>query len=364
VSDTREMLEDTVTRLLGEKVTHALLTDAESGRWPADLWRAVEDHGLTRTHVPEVLGGAGCGWGEAFAVLRAAGRHAVPLPLAETVLGAWLLAAAGIEAPAGPLTVLADPVPEGALSGSRSGNGSGDRFTHRASRVPWGFAAGHAVFTTERGGRTHVGVVATKGGLAARGENLAREPRDEMAFEDAPVIALGSTALPADAVRLFGAMIRSAQMAGAVGALLTHAVRYAGERVQFGRPIGKFQAIQQELARLAGEAAASGVAAEAAFAAADRAAPEPGAWIADADPSFEIAVAKVRACEAAEIAPAIAHQVHGAIGFTYEHTLHFLTRRLWSWRSEFGTGNEWARRLGRHTLALGADGLWPHVTSR
>jgi acyl-CoA dehydrogenase len=330
--------------------------EAESGAWPADLWRALEENGLTRTHVPESLGGAGCGWGETFVILRAAGRHAVPLPLPETGLAAWLLAAAGIEAPPGPLTVLADPAPEAALSG--------DRFTHRASRVPWGSAAPHAVFTTSRGGRTQVGLVETKGALAARGENLAREPRDEMAFDGAAVIALGSTALPAGTVRLLGAMIRAAQMAGALGYLLTQSVRYAGERVQFGRPIGKFQEIQQELARLAGEAAASGVAAEAAFAAADRAAPAPDAWIAGADPTFEIAAAKVRAGDAAEIAPAIAHQVHGALGFTYEHALHFATRRLWSWRGEFGSGNEWARWLGRRTLARGADGLWPDLTSR
>lgn len=354
------MLEETLTRLLSEKVTHDLLRSAETGTWPADLWRALEENGLTRTLVPEALGGAASGWGEAFVILRAAGRHAAPLPLAETLLAAWLLAAAGIEAPAGPLTVLADPVPEGALSGNRPG----DRLTHRAGRVPWGAAAGHAVFTTARGGRTHVGLVGTKGAVAARGENLAREPRDELAFDRAGVIALGATALPANVVRLLGAMIRSAQMAGALGGLLTQSVRYAGERVQFGRPIGKFQAIQQELARLAGEAAASQVAAESAFAAADRAAPEPGEWIPDADPTFEIAAAKVRAGDAAEIAPGIAHQVHGAIGFTYEHALHFSTRRLWSWRGEFGTGNEWARLLGRRALALGADGLWPDLTSR
>jgi len=356
MSETRAILEDTVTRLFTERVTHDLLTDAESGTWPAALWRAVEENGLTRTHVPESLGGAGGGWEEAFVILRAAGRHAAPIPLAETMLASWLLAAAGIEAPAGPLTVLIDPAPERALSG--------DRLTLRAARVPWGSAAGHAVFVVPRGGKTQVGLVATDVAAKTRGENLAREPRDEMTFDRAPVVTLAATNLPAGVVRLLGAMVRSAQMAGALGYLLTQSVRYAGERVQFGRPIGKFQAIQQELARLAGEAAASQVAVEAAFAAMGRAAPEPGAWRDGDDPTFEIAVAKARVGEATEIAPGIAHQVHGAIGFTYEHALHFATRRLWSWRAEFGAGNEWARLLGRRAIALGADGLWPDLTSR
>jgi acyl-CoA dehydrogenase len=356
MSDMRAILEDTVTRLFTQRVTQDLLGSAESGTWPAALWRAVEDNGLARSHVPEALGGAGGGWGEAFVILRAAGRHAVPLPLAETMLAAWLLAAAGIEAPEGPLTVLPDPAPEGALAG--------DRLTLRAGRVPWGSAAAHAVFVTPRGGRTHVGLVATDGAAKTRGENIAREPRDDVAFDRAPVIALAATDLAVDVVRLLGAMVRSAQMAGALGYLLTQSVRYAGERVQFGRPIGRFQAIQQELARLAGEAAASQVAAEVAFAAAGRAAPEPGAWRDGSDPTFEIAVAKVRLGEAAEIAPGIAHQVHGAIGFTYEHALHFATRRLWSWRAEFGSANVWARLLGHRAIALGADGLWPDLTSR
>jgi acyl-CoA dehydrogenase len=82
------------------------------------------------------------------------------------------------------------------------------------------------------------------------------------------------------------------------------------------------------------------------------------------DPGFEIAVAKVRAGEAAGIGAGIAHQVHGAIGFTYEHQLHFVTRRLWSWRAEFGGEGYWAEELGRGVAALGADALWPSVTAR
>src|SRR5947208_1449571 len=142
-------------------------------------------------------------------------------------------------------------------------------------------------------------------------------------------------------------------MAGALESCLTQAVRYATERKQFGKPIGNFQAIQQNLAVLAGHVAASGIAAESAFRAAER-----------NDARFEIAVAKVRVGEAAGVGAGIAHQTHGAIGFTYEHSLHFATRRLWSWRAEFGSENAWARQLGRAVAARGADALWSDLTAR
>jgi len=72
----------------------------------------------------------------------------------------------------------------------------------------------------------------------------------------------------------------------------------------------------------------------------------------------------VRVGEAAGIGASIAHQVHGAIGFTYEHALQFATRRLWSWRAEFGGESEWAAELGRSVAERGADALWPHLTAR
>ena len=161
----------------------------------------------------------------------------------------------------------------------------------------------------------------------------------------------------------YGATLRmwDRQMAGAMEALLVQAVQYARECVQFGRPIAKFQIIQQELAKLAGDVAASGVAAEAAFYAAARSAttsPTP------TDPRFEIAVGKTRAGDSVQQATGIAHQVHGATGFTYEHGLHFATRRLWAWRAEFGTDTYWAADIGSRAIARGADLLWPYITSR
>jgi acyl-CoA dehydrogenase len=210
------------------------------------------------------------------------------------------------------------------------------------------------VVVAEADGQPAVGLVAASAAQGAADRNLALEPRDTLVFASAPaVVAPAAAGVAADAVRRFGALVRSAQMAGALESLLEQSVRYVSERKQFGRPLGSFQAIQQQLAVLAGHVAAAGIAAEHAFRAADR-----------GDAALEIAAAKIRTGEAAGVAASIAHQAHGAIGFTYEHALHFATRRLWSWRAEFGSESAWARELGRAAVARGADALWPDLTAR
>ena len=223
----------------------------------------------------------------------------------------------------------------------------------RATRVPWGRNAEHVVTIGELDGRLTVALIARGAAAIEEDRNLALEPRDTLVFRAARAVAAAPADVAADAIYLYGAMARAAQMAGALESCLTQAVRYATERKQFGKPIGNFQAIQQNLAVLAGHVAASGIAAESAFRAAER-----------SDARFEIAVAKVRVGEAAGVGAGIAHQTHGAIGFTYEHSLHFATRRLWSWRAEFGSENAWARQLGRAVAARGADALWSDLTAR
>jgi len=350
VSELGTLLADTVTRLFGDLVTKESLEAAEQGAWPDRLWRALEEGGLTLPLVPEAQGGAGGCWQDAEVVVRASGRHAAPVPLAETIVAGWLLAGAGLEVPTGPLTLAPARAGE-SLRLSRSGA----VLDGTATRVPWGAAAGHVVALVEADGRPTVALLAGDAARATPGKNLALEPRDTLAWDAAPVIAAAPAALGigADAIQFYGALVRAAQMAGALESVLEQAVRYAGERHQFGRAIGSFQAIQQQLAVLAGHVAATGAAAAHAFRAADR-----------RDPAFEIAAAKVRAGEAAGVGAAVGHAVHGAIGFTYEHALHFATRRLWSWRAEFGSESRWAAVLGRDVLGRGAEALWPDLTAR
>jgi len=153
--------------------------------------------------------------------------------------------------------------------------------------------------------------------------------------------------------KLTMAFARACQIAGALDAALALSIAYANERQQFGRPLGKFQAVQQSLASFACEAAAANCAAMGAAQALDR-----------GNAEFEVAAAKLRANRAVEMGTSVAHQVHGAIGFTEEYALAPLTRRLWQWRSEYGNDAYWSARLGSKVIAQGADQFWPELSAR
>ena len=196
-------------------------------------------------------------------------------------------------------------------------------------------------------------LVAATGLPISQATSLAGEPRDDVSFDGAVPMAVRPGPINQDLLVSFGAAVRLQQMAGALEKILEQSVQYALDRSQFGRPIAKFQAVQHNLAMLAGEVSAASAAADAAA----EACASPDIAIG------EVAIAKVRGGEAAGTGAAIAHQVHGAMGFTYEHSLHHATRRLWSWREEFGNEAVWAARLGRMVVERGADELWPFITA-
>lgn len=158
--------------------------------------------------------------------------------------------------------------------------------------------------------------------------------------------------IPGDSITL-AAFLRVCQAAGALDGSLKLAIDHCSERQQFGRPLSKFQAVQQSIALLAMEAAAANCAAQGAAAALDR-----------GDGAFEIACAKLRANEAMKHGSALAHQVHGAIGFTRDYPLQQLTRRMMAWRSEGGNDAYWSTRIGKQALEWGGTGLWDNLTTR
>ena len=352
------MIEQTATRLFGDHVNRALLERFEQGEKPQRLWQLVVDNGLDLALAPESAGGIGASWSEAYPILRALGYHQVPLPLAETMIAALLLAKAGIEIPAGPIAL----IDEGRDNAITHATTSGDTVLNgSARRVAWASECSFAVVALNDGDICLVEISAGPTVQVTRQRNQAREPQDDLLFEGARAAARAPNPFPAlDApLRSFGALAKSAMMVGAMEWLLEQSTQYAMDRVQFGRAIGKNQAIQQSLALLAGELACARAAALVACADA------PSALTHDCTAAlFSIAVAKIRAGEAATRATSIAHQVHGAIGFTYEHGLNYATRRLWAWREACGADAFWAEQLGRAVIAARAGGFWPAMTQR
>jgi acyl-CoA dehydrogenase len=181
--------------------------------------------------------------------------------------------------------------------------------------------------------------------------NLAGEPRGSLVLDDVPASGALLTSAQVEELKARYALARAVQLSAALDQVLSWTVQYAGERQQFGRPLGKFQAIQMELAEMAGEVTAVTALVDAAVQALDR----------QESVTLAAAAAKVRAGAAVEVVARLAHQVHGAIGFTQEYKLHHLTRRCWSWRDEAGTEVAWSRVLGAGLVA-DPDGLWPALT--
>lgn len=328
------MIADMLQRLFERHFDDAAHAQARTGVWLDAAWAEVEDMGLPLVLLSEDQGGFGLTPAERGEALRLLGAHAIPLPVAETMAANRLLAQAGLplaEGPAGLARADGLDLSDGRLRGE-------------VPRVAWGeqldclaLAVGDALYRVPRSGWT----------IAEPGTSLNFHPRPTLLIDCA---AAQSAPLP-HCPLAEGATVRAFQIAGALEAALELTLEHTGTRVQFGKTLSKFQAVQHELAKLAGELAC-------ATAAADLAAEA----LARGD-LLGVAAGSLRAREAAGAGAAIATQMHGAIGFTREHRLHLYSTALWTWRDEFGGQVHWAKLLGAAALDAGPQGYWPMVTA-
>lgn len=348
MNETSQILLDTAYRLFKAQFEPKALYAAEAGAWPEAEWARIAEAGFPLALVPEDKGGVGLESSDALLLIKEAGGFAVPLPLAETIIANWLLARAGLPLVDGPASFAPTRLVD-ELKLTKTSNGW--QVTGVLHRVPWGRSVSVLVGVAVVDGQVQLVRLLKSQFAVAPSVNLASEPRDTVTI-NTQITREQVAPLPgaSSLVEVFalGAVARSAAIAGACGRLLGMTVEYANDRVQFGRPIGKFQAIQQNLAVMAGQVAAARGAADIGI--------EGVAYLPDL---LRVAISKARTGEAAGIVAQIAHQVHGAIGFTHEHSLHFLTRRLWAWRDEFGDEVYWNRIVGQQMVEAGADGVWP-----
>jgi acyl-CoA dehydrogenase len=335
MSEIAEMVSATVARLFAE-AGEANRSDGHLASLNALLWSQCEEMGMTSILRSEESGGMGSSWHDAFGAFHAVGYHRVSLPLLETILAGWALERGGMDVPTGVLTVV--PTDKSRIALEKTSRAL--YVTGTANFVPWASSCRYLVLEGCVDGLSAVVLLdpSTTGIEITRGSNMAGEPRDRLVFERCAAGASIAFNSPLG-LDLCGALLRSIAVIGAAEFALDLTVRYATERVQFGRTIGGFQAIQQSLAELAGCIATAKTAALFAC-------PSPGEnldW-------RRIAVAKICGSEAASAAARISHQVHGALGFTAEYSLSQATTRLWAWRAEYGTQAEWAQRLGASVI--------------
>ncbi|TBO60382.1 acyl-CoA dehydrogenase [Streptomyces kasugaensis] len=358
---TESLLERAAAVLAGAQETDARERPAESARTVWDELRAADALPPLDTD-PAAL----------VALVCEAGYRGTPAPLGETLLAARpLLAAAGLTVPDGPLTVASGSldvrfthVDTGSRVGPLGARGTDDalRVSGTLHRVPWARAADAVAVLTEgpSGGPVLLLLEAAEC-RRAEGTNLAGEPRDDLVLTDVAVPAERVRRVPAALVREAqwrAGLARAALIAGAARRCVELTVAHTTSRVQFGRPLSHFQAVKQEEAKLVEEAALIAAAVEAAAAALA----DPGT-AADPDTAeFAACVAAAQASASVAEITRIAHQLHGAIGFTELSPLRLATTRMWSWRDEDGSEHAWFRRIGRRVVEGGSDRLWPQVT--
>jgi acyl-CoA dehydrogenase len=302
-----DLLTDALKQLLDDQCTPAVVRAIEGGEGAEALWSQIEESGFPDALLPEEEGGAGLALAAAFPLFELCGSYAVPVPLAHTMLARALLASAGVARPAGGIAIAA------------------------TGTVPFGRVADHVL--TRIAGKT----LLLPAAQAKRGKAVF--PLDaELGWPDS-AIEQAQLVPGSHDIEALQACIASAQLAGALMNVFQRTLQYANERQQFGRAIGKFQAIQHQLA----------VASEHTFAA--RMAAQIGCSSNTWEPDrLRVAVAKARASESAVEVAALAHAIHGAIGFTEEYDLQLYTRRLHAWRREAGAESRWHGVLGEELV--------------
>lgn len=352
MNEISQIIQETTEKIMGDLCTKQVVDAAELGIFPKELWQTLVETGMTTIGVPEESGGSGGSIADALTFMRIAGQFSAPIPIAETLLSNCIFSKMNLPLLEKPTTIASfhnrnqikfNKIPNGwTISGL-------------AYDVPYARYAEAIVVIGESEQGNMVAIVDPSTCRIEEGQNFAGEARDHLYFKDVVVKSESVSRLTGVNDNYFFSMavlIRAVQMTGALERILELSVKYSKERIQFGRPIAKFQAIQQQIAILAGEVSAAKAITELAIKSFEA-----------GNGENQIMAAKIRVGEAASLAAPIAHQIHGAIGFTDEHSLQHSTRRLWSWRDEFGNESHWASKLGKEVLNLDADDLWSFIIS-
>jgi acyl-CoA dehydrogenase len=322
------MFTEAIEAILVDQCTPATIRAIENGGPPTALWDALAESGFLELMGSEDAGGAALDLEAVFPIFVAFGRHAVPAPAAQSIAARALLG--GVAAPQGMLTLVGHA--------RRAADGSVS-----AANVPFGAMADHAlanvggqvvVLDCARAERTHDGI---RGSQAAS----LRWPADAIGM---PVGDHGAQ------VAVFSAALHAAAMAGAMERMFSMTLAYCNDRAQFGKAIGKFQAVQHQLSVMAEHVACAGVAAELAF--------KPGGHVPDL---LAAATAKARTSASVPLVAAAAHALHGAIGVTEEFDLQLYSRRLHAWRMADGSETYWNRIVGETMLGGTASSVLQFV---
>ena len=363
LSEDQHALQDTLRGFLADQLPSAALRAAletEVGYTPELHARLAGELGLTGLTIPEEFGGLGMSQAEASVVHTELGRALYPGPFLASSLAADVLLGGDRAAQEHWLPLLADGSVTGTFAAAdEAGHWSPGPDSVRAERAPggwrlyghrWYVIAAHVadivVVPAMIGSSLAMFLVESKSlGYTASGQlglDLTRRV-GVTAFDEAPAVLIGQgedAAAALDLVERDFLLATAAEAAGGIGWCLDATIAYAKDRVQFGQPIGSFQAVAHACVDMLAEF-------EAVSAAARYAAIAATAGSAEAPMAAHLAA--LRAGEAYRAVTESAIHVFGGVGFTWEHDAHLYYRRAWS--AERLAGGPQAHRAAISDLA-------------
>lgn len=346
MSEMKDMITEVVDRMLKENVDKDLVDTVEQGDWAPALWELLEENSMTVVAVTEENGGAGGDIEDLLNIVRLTGKYAAPIPFIETTFANYLLEYLNLQVLEGLATYR--------LSTNQVFTLENGTLTGQAHHIPWARHVKHLVTLAYSTEGTHLVVIDLSQADIKQGTNLAGEPRDTVTFQQALVSQLSAVLSPDEIHKLttLSTAFQLALMTGAIDKINDLTIQYTKEREQFGRPIHRFQLVQQHIVHLAGETAI----ALAAFNNVTEA-------LLTNNENSEVAYARIRFEEIIQAVTAISHQVHAAIGTTHEHSLHQFTRRLWAWRDEGVDSSYWTNIVALQLMENSEDSLWAYLTT-
>ncbi|MFC5560043.1 acyl-CoA dehydrogenase family protein [Ureibacillus thermophilus] len=341
MSEMKEMILDAAGRMLKENISKDVVDLLERDDWARGIWALFEETGMLNVAISEKHGGAGGDLEDLLHIVRLTGKYAAPMPYAESTFANFLLEATN-------QAIVKKITTYSLKEGFHLQN---DLISGSLHNVRWARHADYLVALVNSFQGTQIALIDLQKATIEHSNNLASEPRDTIILDKVKPISIA----PLSEEQLFYTLsietaFKIALMTGAIERIYEITVQYSKKREQFGRPIHRFQLVQQHLAQLAGETAIAITAFHNVCAA-----------IQSKDFLHEIAFARIRIEDAITTITSVAHQIHAAIGMTHEYTLHQYTRRLWSWRDEGRNSPFWSNYIADYLLKHDVD-LWAYLT--
>ena len=337
-----EIILETTSKILQKHVNHSLRQNIVSENIDIfNLWNEIEKNGLPKISVKEKFGGYEIPFFSILPLIKIVNNHGTPLPLSETILSNYVLSESDINPPNGVVTFATD---------TKNLKINNNMISGEILSVPYLNLTKNLLIVHELNNVKKAILIDEINGEIIHKKNFLAEPRYDIRAANLNIAEIKPLNDKID-FKFLGAILRCAQMIGAMEKVLDLSINYCSERQQFGRALSKFQAIQHQISDMAVELSASSAALSA---------------ITDfnlSDNNFnDIAISKIRAGAAAGKIIAISHQVHGAIGFTKEYELSYFTKNLNSWRNDFGNESFWEEFLGKRFLEKNNKNLWEYLT--